>query len=113
VTQFAYLHISLVGESPLPPRKTLSKLDTASSERKKWSFGKEQPTVRGRAFQDTIYPLCKVAVSIGHILGSCTHSKVKKVHISRHDKAMGLILKVIQNGSLVKSTVRQMWARLR
>jgi hypothetical protein len=51
---------------------------------------------------DTHCPLCKDADSIGHILGSCTHSEVKKVYISRHDKAMRLILKEIQNGSLRK-----------
>jgi hypothetical protein len=50
--------------------------------------------------RDTHCPLCKDADSIGHILGNCTHSKVKKVYISRHDNAMRLIMKEIQNGSL-------------
>jgi hypothetical protein len=50
--------------------------------------------------RDTHCPLCKDADCIGHILGSCTHSEVKKVYISRHDKAMRLIMKEIQNGSL-------------
>jgi hypothetical protein len=50
--------------------------------------------------RDTHCPLCKDADSIGRILGSCTHSEVKKVYISRHDKAMRLIMKGIQNGSL-------------
>jgi hypothetical protein len=45
-------------------------------------------------------PLCKDADSIGHILGNCTHSEVKKVCIYRHDKAIRLIMKEIQNGSL-------------
>jgi hypothetical protein len=35
-----------------------------------------------------------------HILGSCTHSEVKNVYISRHGKAMRLIMIEIQNGSL-------------
>jgi hypothetical protein len=34
-----------------------------------------------------------------HVLGSCTHSEVRKVYISRHDEAMRLIMKEIQNGS--------------
>jgi hypothetical protein len=41
--------------------------------------------------RDTHCPLCKDANSIGHILGNCTHSEVKKVYISRHDMAMRLM----------------------
>jgi hypothetical protein len=41
--------------------------------------------------RDTHCPLCKDADSIGHILGSCTHSEVKKVYIFRHDKAMNFV----------------------
>jgi hypothetical protein len=50
--------------------------------------------------RDTHCPLWKDADSIGNILGNCTHSEVKKVYTSRHDKAMRLIMKEIQNGSL-------------
>jgi len=50
--------------------------------------------------RDTHCPFGKDADAIGHILGSCTHSEVKKVYISRHDKAVRLIMKEIQNGSL-------------
>jgi hypothetical protein len=56
-------------------------------------------------------PLCKDADSLGNILGSCTHSEVRKVYISRHDKAMRLIMKETQNGSL-RSSTRQTWERL-
>jgi hypothetical protein len=50
--------------------------------------------------RDTHCSLCKDADSIGHILGSCTRSEVKIVYISRHDKAMRLIMKEFKNGSL-------------
>jgi hypothetical protein len=49
--------------------------------------------------RDTHCPLCKDADSIGHILGNCTHSEITKLYISRHDKAMRLIMKEMQNGS--------------
>jgi hypothetical protein len=49
--------------------------------------------------RDKHCPLCKDADSIGHILGSCTHSEVKRVYISRHDKASRTIMREIQNGS--------------
>jgi hypothetical protein len=42
-------------------------------------------------------PLCKDADPVWHILGSCTHIEVKKVYISRHDKAMRLMMKEIQD----------------
>jgi hypothetical protein len=50
--------------------------------------------------RDTYCPLCKGADSIGHILGICTLSEVREAYISKHDKAMRLIMKEIRNGSL-------------
>jgi hypothetical protein len=68
---------------------------------KKFAYRHRPAYMEGQGIaRDTHCPLCKDADSIGHILGSCTHSEVKKVYISRHDKAMRLIMKEIQNGSL-------------
>jgi len=82
-------------------RRTLSRPEMGSSGTSNLRSNTEQPILRDKALQDTRCPFCNDADSRAY-LRSCTQSEGKKVYIPRLDKAMRLIMKEIQSGSLGK-----------
>ena len=53
---------------------------------------------RGKA-ADNRCPLCQMENSIGHIMNGCKHPDMKKQHISRHDKAVRMLISAMIKGS--------------
>ena len=60
----------------------------------------------------TTCPICPLEDSIGHIMGGCSHTDMKKQYIARHDKAVRMLIKSLikgkQGGNYIVADVGQM-----